>query len=89
MASELISRRLLFMKKVEIYSTPTCHFCHQAKEFFTANGVEFTDYDVTTDEQRKTEVIERSGQMGVPVIFIDDEMVIGYNEPKIKELLGL
>lgn len=77
------------MKKVEIYSTPTCHFCHSAKEFFNANNVAFTDYDVSTDEARRSEVIERSGQMGVPVIFIDDEMIIGYNEPKIKELLGL
>ncbi len=77
------------MKKVEIYSTPTCHFCHMAKDFFTANNVAFTDYDVSTDEAKRSEVVERSGQMGVPVIFIGDEMVIGYNEPKIKELLGL
>ncbi len=77
------------MKKVEIYSTPTCHFCHMAKDFFTANSVAFTDYDVSKDEARRSEVVERSGQMGVPVIFIDNEMVIGYNESKIKELLGL
>ena len=77
------------MKKVEIYSTPTCHFCHMAKDFFTANNVAFTDYDVSTDETRRSEVVERSGQMGVPVIFIEDEMVIGFNEPKLRELLGL
>ena len=77
------------MKKVEIYSTPTCHFCHMAKDFFTANNVAFTDYDVSTDETRRTEVVERSGQMGVPVIFIDDQMVIGFNEDKIKEFLGM
>lgn len=77
------------MKKVEIYSTPTCHFCHMAKDFFTANNVEFTNYDVSTDEARRSEVIERSGQMGVPVIFIDGEMVIGFDEGKIKSLLGL
>jgi glutaredoxin-like YruB-family protein len=77
------------MKKVEIYSTPTCHFCHMAKDFFAANNVSFTDYDVSTDEARRSEVIERSGQMGVPVIFIDGEMVIGFNEPKLRELLGL
>lgn len=77
------------MKKVEIYSTPTCHFCHMAKDFFTANNVAFTDYDVSTDEARRSEVVERSGQMGVPVIFIDDQMVIGFNEEKIKEFLGM
>lgn len=77
------------MKKVEIYSTPTCHFCHMAKDFFAANNVEFTNYDVSTDETRRAEVIERSGQMGVPVIFIDGEMVIGFDEGKIKSLLGL
>ncbi len=77
------------MKKVEIYSTPTCHFCHMAKDFFKANDVAFTDYDVSTDETRRSEVVERSGQMGVPVIFIDDQMVIGFNEDKIKEFLGM
>lgn len=60
-----------------------------AKDFFNANNVEFTDYDVSTDETRRSEVVERSGQMGVPVIFIDDQMVIGFDEGKIKEYLGL
>lgn len=77
------------MKQVEIYSTPTCHFCHMAKDFFAANNIAFTDYDVSTDEAKRSEVIERSGQMGVPVIFIGGEMVIGFDEPKIKSLLGL
>lgn len=76
-------------KKVEIYSTPTCHFCHMAKDFFSDNGVEFTDYDVATDAVKRAEVVERSGQMGVPVIFIDDQMVIGFDEGKIRELLNL
>ncbi|MEX0910483.1 MAG: glutaredoxin domain-containing protein [Candidatus Paceibacterota bacterium] len=76
-------------KKVEIYSTPTCHFCHAAKDFFKENNIQFTDYDVATDSAKREEVVQRSGQMGVPVIFIDDEMVIGFDEPKIKELLGL
>ncbi len=60
-----------------------------AKDFFTANNVAFTDYDVSTDEAKRSEVVERSGQMGVPVIFIDDQMVIGFNEDKIKEFLGM
>ncbi len=60
-----------------------------AKDYFTANNVAFTDYDVSKDEAKRGEVIERSGQMGVPVIFIDGEMVIGFDEGKIKELLGM
>ncbi|MDQ5953014.1 MAG: glutaredoxin 3 [Patescibacteria group bacterium] len=60
-----------------------------AKDFFKANNVEFTDYDVSNDQAKRDEVIERSGQMGVPVIFIGEDMVIGYDEARIKSLLGL
>ncbi|MEX0918793.1 MAG: glutaredoxin family protein [Candidatus Paceibacterota bacterium] len=77
------------MKNVTIYSTPTCHFCHAAKEFFKENNIEFTDYDVSADTEKRSELIQKSGQMGVPVIFIDDEMIIGFDEPKIKSLLEL
>ena len=80
---------IIMDKKVVIYSTPTCHFCHAAKDFFKANNVEFTDYDVQADAERRQEVVEKSGQMGVPVIFIGDEMIIGFDEDKIKELLKL
>jgi glutaredoxin 3 len=72
---------------VTIYSTPTCHFCHEAKDFFTANKVEFTDYNVATDLQKRQEMIQKSGQMGVPVIYIGDELIVGYDEEKLKELL--
>ena len=75
------------MKNVTIYSTPSCHFCHMAKEFFKKNNIAFTDYDVSTDQAKRAEMIERSGQMGVPVIFIDSEMVIGFNESRLKEML--
>ena len=74
---------------VTIYSTPTCHFCHQAKEFFTANNVPFTDYNVATDLDKRKEMIEKSGQMGVPVIYIGDQLVVGYDERHIRGLLGL
>ena len=77
------------MKNITIYSTPTCHFCHAAKEFFKKNNLTFTEYDVSSDQEKRTEMIERSGQMGVPVIYIDDEMMVGFNEPKLKELLGM
>ena len=77
------------MKKVLIYSTPTCHFCHAAKDFFTANNVEFEDFDVGADEEKRNEMIEKSGQMGVPVIMIDDEVIVGFDEARIRELLEL
>ncbi len=76
-------------KQVTIYSTPSCHFCHAAKEFFQANNVEFTDNDVATDMDKRQEMIDMTGQMGVPVIKIGDDVVVGFDEGKIKELLGV
>ena len=77
------------MKNVTIYSTPTCHFCQAAKEFFKENGVEFTEHDVSSDSEKRSEMVERSGQMGVPVIFVGSEMIIGFDESKLRSLLGL
>ena len=78
------------MKKVEIYSTESCHFCHMAKDFFKANSIPFTDYNVGTDTTRRTEMIEKSGQMGVPVVVIDDkDLVIGFDQKALTKLLGL
>lgn len=76
-------------KAVTIYSTPTCHFCHAAKEFMTENKVEFTDIDVSTDAEKRQEMIEMTGQMGVPVIRIDDDVIVGFDEAKVKELLEI
>ena len=77
------------MKNVTIYSTPTCHFCHAAKEFFDENKVAYTDYDVASDMEKRSEMIDMTGQMGVPVIRIGDDVVIGFDEDKVKELLGV
>ena len=74
---------------VTIYSTPTCHFCHAAKDFFTENKVAFTDHNVASDLARRQEMIQKSGQMGVPVISIDDNIVVGFDEERLKELLGV
>ncbi|MDB5237794.1 MAG: Glutaredoxin-like protein YruB-family [Candidatus Kaiserbacteria bacterium] len=74
---------------VEIYSTPSCHFCHMAKEFFTANNVAFTDHNVASDLEKRKEMIDKSGQMGVPVITIGDQFVVGFDEPRIRELLAI
>ncbi|HCM43409.1 MAG: Glutaredoxin-like protein, YruB-family [Candidatus Kaiserbacteria bacterium GW2011_GWC2_49_12] len=82
---------------VIIYSTPTCHFCHAAKEFFAANGITFTDHNVATDLEKRKEMIAKSGQMGVPVITVEDpsnpsgqaELIVGFDEAKLKELLAV
>jgi glutaredoxin-like YruB-family protein len=76
-------------KKVIVYSTPTCPFCHQAKDFLKENNVKFTDVDVSEDQAKAKEMVEKSGQMGVPVIDIDGEIIVGFNKEKIKKALGL
>ena len=81
--------QLKYMKKITIYSTPTCHFCQMAKEFFKDNSVEFTDYNVAEDAEKRQEMVEKSGQMGVPVIMVDDEIMVGFNEDQLKTSLGL
>lgn len=77
------------MKEVKIYSTPSCHFCHMAKDFFKENNVEYTEFNVAEDAEKRSEMMEKTGQMGVPVIEIGDELIIGFNESKIKELLEI
>ena len=77
------------MKNVTIYSTPTCHFCHMAKDFFTANSIPFTEYDVAGNLEKRKEMMEKSGQMGVPVIIIDGEITVGFDKPRIVGLLAL
>lgn len=76
-------------KTVVIYSTPTCHFCHAAKDFFTAHDVAFNDYNVATDLEKRREMIQKSGQMGVPVITIGEKLIVGYDEAQIRETLGI
>ncbi len=77
------------MKQVTIYSTATCGYCKMAKEFFTANNVQYTDYNVGTDLEKRKEMVEKSGQMGVPVIFVDNDMVIGFDKPHLSQLLDI
>lgn len=75
--------------QVTIYSTPTCHYCHAAKAFFDENKVEYTDINVMTDLEKRKEMVDMTGQMGVPVIRIGDDVVVGYDEGKLRELLNL
>ena len=81
--------RWLMAKQVTIYSTPTCHFCHMAKDYFTQKGVAFTDYNVATDLEKRQEMMQKSGQMGVPVIMIDNDLIVGFDQPRIAQLLGV
>jgi glutaredoxin-like YruB-family protein len=74
---------------VVIYSTPVCHYCQAAKDFFKANDVAYTEHDVAADTEKRTEMIDMTGQMGVPVIKIGDDVVIGFDEGKLKELLKI
>jgi glutaredoxin-like YruB-family protein len=76
-------------KKVEVYSTPTCPFCIRAKQFLRENNVMFTDIDVSKDQDKAEEMIEKSGQMGVPVIDVDGQIIVGFDKEKIKSVLGL
>ncbi len=77
------------MKQVSIYTTLACVYCKAAKEFFKENKVEYQEYDVASNPEKRKEMIEKSGQMGVPVIFVDNEMVVGFNKAKLQQLLGI
>jgi len=76
-------------KTVTIYTTPTCHFCQMSKEYFKEHNVTYTEHNVATDMEKRQEMIEKSGQMGVPVVFIGDEMIIGFDKRRFDELLGI
>ena len=77
------------MKKVTIYSTPSCHFCHLVKDFFIAHGIVFEEFDVASDLEKRKEMLEKSGQMGVPVTIIGDDLVIGFDKEKLSKLLDI
>lgn len=76
-------------KQVTIYSTPTCHFCHAAKAFFDENKVSYEDINVASDLEKRKEMIDMTGQMGVPVIRIEDDVIVGFDERKLRELLEI
>lgn len=74
---------------IAIYTTPTCVYCKATKQFFSDNNVAYEEYDVAVDQEARTRMIEKSGQLGVPVIDIDGEVVIGFNKKRLGELLKL
>lgn len=77
------------MKTVNIYTTPSCTYCKMAKEFFKEKGVGYQEFDVAADPQKRAHMIDLTGQLGVPVIEIEDAIIIGFNKPKVAELLGI
>lgn len=77
------------MPKIIIYSTPTCPYCLALKEFLKEKGVSFFDFDVSKDKKALEEMVEKSGQWGVPVIDIDGEIIVGFDREKIEKLLNL
>jgi len=77
------------MKEVTIYSTPTCVYCNMAKSFFGANKVKYVEHNVATDLEKRKEMIDKTGQMGVPVIDVGGQVIVGFDEDRIKGALGL
>ena len=75
--------------KVRVYSAPSCPWCRAVKEFLKNHNIEFEDIDVSVDQDAAKEMVLKSGQMGVPVIEIDENIVVGFNKPLLEELLGL
>lgn len=76
-------------KNVVIYSTPTCVYCRMAKEFFQKNGVKYTEHNVAEDDAAREDMVNKSHQLGVPVIDVDGEVHVGFNRPELEKALGL
>jgi glutaredoxin-like YruB-family protein len=81
------------MKSVVIYTTPTCGFCKLTKDFLKKHEVAYTEHDVSADTAKAQEMVEKSGQMGVPVVMIGSgegaELIVGFDEPKLSKALGI
>jgi glutaredoxin len=74
------------LPKIEIFSTPTCHFCHMAKEWLSSKGIPFVDYNVAEDMNKRKEM---TGQLGVPVIKIEDNVMVGFNQEMMAKILNI
>lgn len=74
---------------VKIYSTPTCIYCKNLKTFLKEKGIDFEDIDVSASQEALKEMVNKSGQFGVPVVDIDGQIVVGFDKEKISQLLGI
>jgi len=77
------------MKKIIIYTSPNCYYCHQLKDFLNFHKIEFEEKDISQSQEVMEEMIRKSGQIGVPVIDIDGEIISGFYQPEIEEKLGI
>lgn len=77
------------MPKIKIYTTPFCVYCKKAKEFFEGFGFKYEEIDASKDNLVVNEIIQKTGQMAVPVIEINNQVIVGFNESQIKKLLNL
>ncbi|NLN77861.1 MAG: hypothetical protein GX141_02955 [Armatimonadetes bacterium] len=75
-------------KQVTVYTTPTCPYCHQVKDYLKQKGVEFSEKNVAADLEARNAMVQKSGQLGVPVIEVDGQTIVGFNRAKLEELLG-
>ena len=75
--------------KVVIYTTPECVYCKMTKEFFKENNVVYEEKDVSVDDKARNEMVDKSGQLGVPVIDIDGKIIVGFDKEKLSEILGI
>lgn len=75
--------------EIKIYTTPTCIWCAKAKEFFKANGIKYKEVDVSASQKDAMEMVKASGQRGTPVIDVNGEIIVGFNEPALRKALGL
>lgn len=75
--------------KVKVYTTPSCGFCYALKEFLKEHKIPFEEVDVSIDQKAAEEMVVKSGQMGVPVVEIEDKIVVGFDREKLIELLGI
>ena len=83
-----IRRDVMADKEIKVYSTPTCPWCRKAKEYLESKGVNYENYNVAEERDKLQEMVDLSGQRGVPVLKIGDEIIVGFNQPKIDQALA-
>lgn len=86
MASSRYTEQIMTIK---IYSTPACTYCKMAKEFLTSHNVSYQDIDVSVDAAAREDMVEKSGQLGVPVFDIDGQIMVGYNQQLLSKVVGI
>ena len=76
------------VKNVTVYSTPTCPYCTQVKEYLKSKSIAFNEHNVAADLEARNAMVQKSGQLGVPVVEVDGQVVVGFNRKRLEELLA-